>query len=259
VPALFSLSQSPTRALRGLFQEHLSSRASSSLRRPRRPTGRSKGTSCCEFSARRGTCSCADRSRRFTRMPGAGMVRGAPALPVLLLALGLAGGSDGRQMKLAELNHCSRSMGANEWWDAVTGADEYGDMVTTFMHKRWGTALQVLVPNPSPCAEMHSTGRDVPSPRATSRSRVVSCSCITARSTATCPFASSRTCRGFLAARRGQRRSCFLGLGRCVCPLRLSFFAHVHSYTSHHMLTRLFAHRRTHMGICVRQYDAGSH
>jgi hypothetical protein len=76
------------------------------------------------------------------------MVRGAPALLVLLLALGLAGGSDGRQMKLAELNHCSRSMGANEWWDAVTGADEYGDMVTTFMHKRWGTALQVLVPKP---------------------------------------------------------------------------------------------------------------
>lgn len=169
-----------------------------------------------------------DRSRLCKRMLGAGMVRGAPALLVLLLALGLAGGSDGRQMKLAELNHCSRNMGANEWWDAVTGADEYGDMVTTFMHKRWGTALQVFVPIPSPRAEMHSSGRVVPSPRATSRSRVVSCSCTTARSTATCPFASSRTCRGFLAASHGQRRSCFLGQGRCACPLRLCFFAHVH-------------------------------
>ena len=47
-------------------------------------------------------------------------------------------------MKLAEMRHSDRNMGANQWWDAVTGADEYGDMVTTFMHKRWGTALQLF-------------------------------------------------------------------------------------------------------------------
>jgi len=60
-----------------------------------------------------------------------------------LVWLVLTGPSDGRQMKLAEMNHAARNLGANEWWDAVTGADEYGDVVTTFMHKRWGMALQV--------------------------------------------------------------------------------------------------------------------
>ena len=62
---------------------------------------------------------------------------------VLLVFLGLTRRSDGRQMKLVELNHSPRNLGANEWWDAVTGADEYGDVVTTFMHKRWGTAVQL--------------------------------------------------------------------------------------------------------------------
>ena len=173
----------------------------------------------------------------------AGMVRGAPAALVLLVVLGLAGVSDGRQMKLAELNHCSRSMGANEWWDAVTGADEYGDIVTTFMHKRWGTALQVLSPQPRAISARfcmqgaarervlatlsESKPRTIKSNPAYLRGRAcvelarcVSCSCTTKRGTATCPSASSQTCRGFPAARRGQRRSCFLGLGRCVCPLR---------------------------------------
>ena len=54
---------------------------------------------------------------------------------VLLFLVGLAVRSDGRQMRLAELSHTPRNIGANEWWDAVTGADEYGDVVTTFMHK----------------------------------------------------------------------------------------------------------------------------
>jgi len=62
---------------------------------------------------------------------------------MLVVCLGLAGQSDGRQMKLVELRHTSRKLGANEWWDAVTGADEYGDLVTTFMHKRWGMAFQL--------------------------------------------------------------------------------------------------------------------
>ena len=54
---------------------------------------------------------------------------------VLLFLVGLAVRSDGRQLRLAELSHTPRNIGANEWWDAVTGADEYGDVVTTFMHK----------------------------------------------------------------------------------------------------------------------------
>lgn len=61
--------------------------------------------------------------------------RGHCGAMVLLFLLGLAVRSDGRQMMLSELSHTSRNLGANEWWDAVTGADEYGDVVTTFMHK----------------------------------------------------------------------------------------------------------------------------
>jgi hypothetical protein len=67
-------------------------------------------------------------------MPRSYRGRGCGVIVLLFLA-GLAGRSDGRQMKLAELSHTSHNMGANEWWDAVTGADEYGDVVTTFMHK----------------------------------------------------------------------------------------------------------------------------
>jgi hypothetical protein len=73
-------------------------------------------------------------------------VRGGSGAGVVLVAVVvvlLAGQSDGRQMKLTELKHASRNLGANEWWDAVTGMDEYGDSVTTFMHKRWGTAFQL--------------------------------------------------------------------------------------------------------------------
>ena len=66
-----------------------------------------------------------------------------PCTVVLLLVLGNLGQGAGRQMKLTQLRHTERNAGANEWWDAVTGADEYGDTVTTFMHKRWGTALQL--------------------------------------------------------------------------------------------------------------------
>ena len=30
-----------------------------------------------------------------------------------------------------------------EWWDAVTGNDEDGSILTTFFHKRYGIALQL--------------------------------------------------------------------------------------------------------------------
>mmetsp|Transcript_42481 Transcript_42481/g.104129 ORF Transcript_42481/g.104129 Transcript_42481/m.104129 type:complete len:512 (+) Transcript_42481:45-1580(+) len=33
--------------------------------------------------------------------------------------------------------------GASFMWDAVTGQDEFGDWVTTFQHKQWGTAFQL--------------------------------------------------------------------------------------------------------------------
>lgn len=219
--------------------------------------------SCCGRSGR-GQHICLDGSRRHPRtpsaevsgeMPAAGVVRGAPAALALLVVLGLAGGSDGRQMKLAELNHCSRSMGASEWWDAVTGADEYGDMVTTFMHKRWGTALQVPSPPPSVrrqvCMHGAAAARERVLPAriyaralASHLRLIVSRSCTTKRGTATCPSASSRTCRGFQAARRGQRRSCSLGLGRCVLPLRCAACCHA----AHH---RARACVRIHASECT--------
>jgi len=46
-------------------------------------------------------------------------------------------------MTLEDLSHVSRGLGPNEWWDAVTGRDEYGELLTTFMHKRWGISLQI--------------------------------------------------------------------------------------------------------------------
>ena len=49
-----------------------------------------------------------------------------PCTVVLLLVLGNLGQGAGRQMKLTQLRHTERNAGANEWWDAVTGADEYG-------------------------------------------------------------------------------------------------------------------------------------
>ena len=38
----------------------------------------------------------------------------------------------------------SRDLDALDLWDAVTGEDEYGDLVTTFMHKDWGTVVQIF-------------------------------------------------------------------------------------------------------------------
>jgi len=76
----------------------------------------------------------------------ASSLEASKALVVALVLLGLAGRSDGQQMKLIEDTRGLRGgdkFGGMVWWDAVTGADEYGDVVTTFMHKRWGTALQL--------------------------------------------------------------------------------------------------------------------
>lgn len=62
----------------------------------------------------------------------------------MLLAVAVIGAAEGRaRLRTGSIEHTSRGLGAAEWWDAVTGKDEHGDTVTTFMHKRWGTALQL--------------------------------------------------------------------------------------------------------------------
>ena len=65
-------------------------------------------------------------------------------LAAAILAAAVIGVAEGKaKLRTGKIQHVTRGAGAAEWWDAVTGKDEHGDLVTTFMHKRWGTALQL--------------------------------------------------------------------------------------------------------------------
>lgn len=77
------------------------------------------------------------------RRGGRGGLGGCLGALAALCSLACLAGVGGSGMELGEMTHVSYDAGANEWWDAVTGRDEYGDLLTTLMHKRWGTSIQL--------------------------------------------------------------------------------------------------------------------